>query len=226
MKEGINRVRARNSKIASELKKHHYPTAVHALPPNIKARLDQMFSWRVSPETALKTLSNEFPDIKFPSIPAVYNYRKKYFRPTLTRALTKIAEKEVKIDLKKQKIEDSLADRYVVMATVLLPALEAGALAALDQAKQIKLPLRVVVEWIMAYKEVAKELREFASRNDMRLFVKETQVVGAVSGDEEEDRKEGADELFRKILSKKGFQLGIVTRTVVGVQQGGIQKVS
>lgn len=221
MEEPINRIRAKNFRVASDLKRHGYKTAVHALPPEVKSKLDQMLSWRASADTVLKTLCSEYPKVHLPSEKTIRNYRDRYFKPTLTKSLTKIANKEVQIDLKKQKIEDALVNRYVVMATVLLPALEAGALAALDQARQINLPIKAALDWVIAYKDVAKELREFAQAHNMQPFEEEEVATGIKT---EEERKEGINELVDRILKKKGFQIALLARRRKnGVQQENAQ---
>lgn len=220
MEEPINRIRAKNFRAASDLKRRGYKTAVHALPSKVRARLDQMLSWRVSAETALKALCSEYPKVRLPSEKTVRNYRDKYFKPTLTKALTKITNKEIQMDFKKQRIEGALADSYLIMATVLLPALESGALAALDQARQINLPIKAALDWVIAYKDVMKELREFARGNDMRLFVEEETAVGVQS----DERNEDTHELFERILKKRGFQLALLARRrKVEIQQGNTQ---
>ena len=197
MEEPINRIRAKNFRAASDLKRRGYKTAVHALPSKVRARLDQMLSWRVSAETALKALCSEYPKVRLPS-----------------------ENKEIQMDFKKQRIEGALADSYLIMATVLLPALESGALAALDQARQINLPIKAALDWVIAYKDVMKELREFARGNDMRLFVEEETAVGVQS----DERNEDTHELFERILKKRGFQLALLARRrKVEIQQGNTQ---
>ena len=77
-----------------------YETGVHALPGEVKDKLDSYLRSKYSPARILSQLSQEFPKVSLPSRSALYNYRKRYFEQSIVSA-TPVAKIEEVFDADK-----------------------------------------------------------------------------------------------------------------------------
>src|SRR3989344_6361825 len=87
----LSDIRRQNLQKATLVRQSEFKSSIHALPPKIKARIDQYLSLRYSPYEVLAKVCQEFPRAELPSPKAVENYRNKYHTKALTtyRALRK-----------------------------------------------------------------------------------------------------------------------------------------
>lgn len=204
---GINRVRTSNLKKATDIRKAGYKSTIHALPPDVKSKLDQLLTWRLSPQKVLVQLSAEFPNVKFPSPKAVENYRNRYHKITLTKKTTLIAEKEITMDIKKNQIEKAVADQMLTIATDIYPKMVKRVADALEKENQIGLPLKALNDASSALMEMTKVMLEFTRKNDLKLFVKEETTVEA---EQTQTNKEDVYDKLARIFSEKVRRLHIM----------------
>ena len=167
MISSIQDIRKENLVKATEVRRLGYKSSIHALPPEVRTRLDEMLSQRLSPAIVLKALCDQFPTIKFPSAKAIENYRSKYHKQTLTRTRA-MRKNEVALYLKKQEIEKVLTQTSEVMIRKILPKLIQRLEKALEKEKQIGIPLRTTDNALRSVVTVISALSGVVSKNDLR----------------------------------------------------------
>lgn len=120
----------------SAISKAGYKTGIHALPNDVKTRLDEMLLLRYSPEKALSILEKEYPDINLPSKSAVYSYKSKYLTESLTkvRQVSQLAEK---LDIEKMNISSLLISHLRRFIAIDLNVLQDRWYRSLDEEKQL-----------------------------------------------------------------------------------------
>mgnify|MGYP001595142211 CR=1 FL=1 len=209
---GINKVRTSNLKKATDIRKSGYKSTIHALPSDVRTKLDQLLTWRMSPQKVLAQLCTEFPDVKFPSPKTVENYRNRYHKLTLTKKTTLIAEKEITMDFKKNQIEKSVADQMLKIATEIYPQMVNRVSNALEKEKQIGLPIKAVNEASSALMDVTKLLLDFTGKNNLKLFVQQETTVQAAQS---EANKEDVYTKLARILNRRGHITSFADRNMV-----------
>lgn len=90
----------RDSIKGASIRKAGFLTGIHALPPKVKNRLDELLLCRYSPEQTLSKLEQDFPDVKLPSRSAVYSYKDKYL-PTSLSKVRQVAHIAEELDIEK-----------------------------------------------------------------------------------------------------------------------------
>ena len=115
MDDAINKVRAANFRKASELKKLGFASAVHALPPHVKSELDRLLITGTSIRETLKIVSNQFPEVKFPSINALNNYKNKHLGIEMTKGIhdNAVALNQVETELLIKNLKSSIGKFYM-----------------------------------------------------------------------------------------------------------------
>ena len=83
----------------SSIRKAGFLTGIHALPPEIKNKLDELLLRRYAPERALSILEREYPDANLPSKSAVYTYKSKSLPASMTNS------RQVSLNVEKLDIE-------------------------------------------------------------------------------------------------------------------------
>ncbi len=99
-----------------------YETGIHALPTEIKDKLDSYLRSKYSPARILAQLSKEFPDFSLPSRSALYNYRKRYFEKSVVSA-TSVAKFEEAFDADKINLKSLVVSHVKRFVAVDLPEL-------------------------------------------------------------------------------------------------------
>lgn len=100
---GTNRKIILNSNKGNSIKKAGFLTGIHALPPHIKSRLDELLLCRYSPERALSELESEYPNTNLPSKSAVYSYKTKYL-PTSLTGVRQVSQAVEQLDIEKMDL--------------------------------------------------------------------------------------------------------------------------
>jgi hypothetical protein len=90
----------RQSFKGASIRKAGFLTGIHALPPKVKNRLDELLLCRYSPEQALSKLEQDFPEVKLPSRSAVYTYKGKYLPNSLSK-VRQVAQIAEELDIEK-----------------------------------------------------------------------------------------------------------------------------
>lgn len=99
-----------------------YETGIHALPTEIKDKLDSYLRSKYSPARILAQLSKEFPNVSLPSRSALYNYRKRYFEKSVVSA-TPVAKSEELFDADKINLKSLVVSHVKRFVAVDLPEL-------------------------------------------------------------------------------------------------------
>lgn len=94
---------ARHAAKGASIRKAGFLSGVHALPPEIKTKLDQYLLCRHAPEKALAYLQQEFPAANLPSKSAVYTYKSKYLPPSMTNS-RQVSLNVEKLDIEKMNV--------------------------------------------------------------------------------------------------------------------------
>lgn len=90
----------RQSIKGASIRKAGFLTGIHALPPKVKNRLDELLLCRYSPEQVLSKLEQDFPEVKLPSRSAVYSYKDKYLPNSLSK-VRQVAQIAEELDIEK-----------------------------------------------------------------------------------------------------------------------------
>lgn len=99
-----------------------FETGIHALPGEVKVKLDFYLRSRYSPARILAQLSPEFPNVSLPSRSALYNYRKRYFEQSIVSA-TPVAKVEELFDADKINLKSLVVNHVKRFVAVDLPEL-------------------------------------------------------------------------------------------------------
>ena len=99
-----------------------YEIGIHALPTEIKDKLDSYLRSKYSPARILAHLSKEFPNVSLPSRSALYNYRKRYFEKSVVSA-TPVAKIEEVFDADKINLKSLVVIHVKRFVAVDLPEL-------------------------------------------------------------------------------------------------------
>lgn len=209
----LHQLRRLNLQKATKIRQMGYKSSIHALPPDVKAKLDEFLSWKVSPKKALAELCSLYPKIDLPSPKAVEHYRNKHHKATLSKKITLIANKEIEMDLRKNKLEKELLRQIEIITFEILPKLTKRVKMALDKEDQVGLPLKIVDNSIWPLVSMIKMLSDFLNKNDIRLFIqpkpeaRSTQENSVDQSDTDPVVLESAYAKLRDILAKKGLTI-------------------
>lgn len=176
MTTSLQDTRKGNLAKATEIRRLGYKSSIHALPSEVKTRLDELLSQRLSPAVVLNALCEQFPNIKFPSAKAIENYRSKYHKQTLTRTRA-MRKNEMALDIKKQEIETVLTQTSEVMIRKILPKLIHRLENALEKEKQIGIPLRMTDNALKSVVTVISALSGVVNKNDLRTIATSPQIT-------------------------------------------------
>lgn len=170
-------IRKENLQKGTQVRQNGFKSSIHALPPKVKLRLDELLSYRLSPVNVLKSLCEEFPRVKLPSAKAVENYRNKYHIQTLTRERA-FRKNETQHDMAKQEIESLVIHQTVDFCKRILPKLMKRIDLALEMEEKAQIPLRVTDQTVGTVLNVIKVMTEIVSRNDLTVVaVQKNQTV-------------------------------------------------
>ena len=93
----------RNSVKGAAIKKAGFLTGIHALPAEIKNKLDELLLRRYAPERALAILEREYPNANLPSKSAVYTYKAKYLPASMSNS-RHVSLNVEKLDVEKMNV--------------------------------------------------------------------------------------------------------------------------
>lgn len=112
MIQTLQDIRRQNLKKATQVRQDGHKTSIHALPPKIKERLDQLLTHRLSAINVLRSINNEFPGIELPSPKAVESYRTKYHTQALTRQRA-LRNNQLYTDFQKLQVKSFILENAV-----------------------------------------------------------------------------------------------------------------
>lgn len=211
MQEGINKIRAANFRKANDLKKLGFASAVHALPPQVKSELDRLLLTGTSIRETLRIVSNQYPEVKLPSINAVNNYKNKHLGIEMTTdthdnaLILNRTDTEVLVDTLKKGI----GEFYVHLANTILPKLAEGLNEGLEKEKMVKMPMKINSDRAIAIANLVREMNNFVRGNGISVLAYESKTTTVVSQEETEvtASKEDVYDKLARILMKRGFTL-------------------
>ena len=211
MKEGINKIRAANFRKANDLKKLGFASAVHALTSQVKNELDRLLITGTSVRETLRIVSNQYPDVKLPSVNAVNNYKNKYLGKEMTTTthdnalILNRTEAEVLVDTLKKGI----GEFYVQLAKTILPKLVEGLNEGLEKEKMVKMPMKINSDRAIAIANLVKEMNNFVRGNGINVLAFESETASIATQEEASDTipKEDVYDKLARILINEGFTM-------------------
>jgi len=201
--------RVANLQKATQLKRDGFKSSIHALPQEVRIKLDELLTHKLSPVKTLAALCEQYPKIEFPSAKAVENYRNKYHKASLTKRITLVAKQEVALDLLRSTLQKASLVQMEYLSSKLLPKLVRRLDKALEQEEKIGLPLKMVNDSVIPVLSVIKLLNDYLGRNNLHLLVEEKLSISQEQKPEEEiayDRKK-VEAKLEAILAKRGLTL-------------------
>lgn len=220
MREGINKVRAANFRKASDLKKQGYASAVHALPPNVKSELDRLLLTGTSVRETLRAVSNQFPEIKFPSVNALNNYKNKHLGTQMSKDThdNLIALNQTETEMLVDKLKKSIGQFYVQLADTILPKLVQGLEEGLEKEKMVKMPMKMNTERTMAIASLVREMNNFTRGNGINILAVENKTTVTGQSSQEDGKTVAMEDVYDKlarILTRRGLTITHVQKSVV-----------
>lgn len=203
--------RVANLKKATELKRNGFKSSIHALPQEVRTKLDELLTYKISPKKALSSLCEQYPDIKFPSYKAVENYRNKYHKVSLTKRITLVAKQEVELDFLRSEMQNSSLKQMEYLSTKLLPKLVKRLDKALEQEEKIGISLKIVNDSVMPVLSVIKVINDFIGRNNLHLLVEEKTKItdNPIAFDDAPRDTRPIEVKLAEILAKRGSDLSV-----------------
>lgn len=194
---------------ATQLKRDGFKSSIHALPQEVRTKLDELLTHKLSPTKALAALCEQYPTVELPSYKAVENYRNKYHKASLTKRIALVAKQEVELDLLRSDLQKASLEQMEYLSTKLLPKLVKRLDKALEQEEKIGMPLKIVNDSAMPILSVIKVINDFIGRNNLHLLVEEkTKITGesVVFDDTPHDSRQ-LEVKLAGILAKQGLTL-------------------
>lgn len=216
MKEGRNKVRAKNFKKGSELRKRGFKTAIHALPAKVRAEIDQSLISGISPDATLKNLSIKYPKIKFPSRIAVNNYRKKYLK--IDASHIPVTEERQEYNQEKLRIEKHMGETISKLVTVIIPKMVDVLDKSVDREVKTSLPFPTNDKRLDIITRAMKEFNVWADRNGIKLYQSET-TTEILEGDDEEGKEVNWDDVLAETINRSRTQIKVRTTRKVAIAQ-------
>lgn len=200
--------RVANLQKATQLKRDGFKSSIHALPQEVRTKLDELLTHKLSPVKALAALCELYPKIEFPSAKAVENYRNKYHKASLTKRIALVSKKEVEIDLLRSELQKASAMQMEYLIAKLLPRLTKRLNKALEQEEKIGLPLKMVNDSVAPVISVMRLVNDYLNKNNLHLLVEERasvtheqKLVNETPYDRERVQEKLADILVRHGIS-------------------------
>lgn len=196
--------KARYASKGSSITHAGYETGVHALPNEVKDKLDSHLRSKYSPARILAQLSQEFPKVSLPSRSALYNYRKRYFEQSIVSA-TPIAKIEEAFDADKINLKSLVVNQVKRFVAVDLPELRERWYRAMDQDQGQTQLSRETREAARLYIEAVKVSMDVMPKLNIKVELKED-VVQSETEDSTQPKESAYDKLAR-ILMKRGYRI-------------------
>jgi hypothetical protein len=190
-----------------------FKSGVDALPPEVKDEIDKLFGLKYPPKEILRQTAQKYPGVSLPSKSALYNYRNKYFEPSLVKSNGVTKEQEV-FDTEKIKVKSLILTTIKQFIATDLPKLRelwsqdpANARLARTYMEGVKLTLDGIGKFNIQY-----QLKE------------ETEMTFGemVDSAEQELGKEGLDEQLARIFTDRKSKLLIRASKKVSVAKTGM----
>lgn len=194
---------------ATQLKRDGFKSSIHALPQEVRTKLDELLTHKLSPAKALAALCEQYPKTELPSPKAVENYRNKYHKASLTKRITLVAKQEVELDLLRSELQKASIEQMEYLSAKLLPKLVKRLDKALEQEEKIGMPLKIVNDSVIPILSVIKVINDFIGRNNLHLLVEEkTKITDKpVPFDDTHHDSRPLKVKLAEILAKNGFTL-------------------
>ncbi len=198
-----------NLQKGTQVRQKGFKSSIHALPSEVKLKLDELLAQRISPINALRSLCDEFPNVDLPSAKAVENYRNKYHTQALVKQRA-LRVGEMKNDMTKQELEREILNNCYYLMTKVMPQLRKRIELALElEGKSGGLPLKMTNEAVATLTRVLNVTQEIVSKNELWIatssknhFLKEN-VAQAELDNEDAKSSEQIDKILSKILEQK-----------------------
>jgi hypothetical protein len=177
-----------------------YETGIHALPQEIKEKLDSYLKRRYSPAKILTQLSQQFPKVSLPSKSALYNYRKRYFEQSLVSA-TPVAKIEEVFDADKINLKSLVVNHVKRFVAVDLLELRERWYQAMEQDQGKTQLSKESREAAKLYIEAVKVSMDIMPKLNITLELIEDKPV-----EDKEAEQTGTNDLYEKlarIINKK-----------------------
>lgn len=123
------------------IRKAGFLTGIHALPPEIKNKLDELLLRRYAPERALSILSKEYPDTNLPSKSAVYGYKSRYLPASMTN-LRHVSQNVEKLDVEKLNVTSLFLSHLKRFIAIDLNVLQDRWYKSLDKEQEVGIVLK------------------------------------------------------------------------------------
>ncbi len=201
--------RVANLQKATQLKRDGFKSSIHALPQEVRTKLDELLTHKLSPVKALAALCEQYPAVELPSYKAVENYRNKYHKASLTKRIALVVKQEVELDLLRSDLQKASLEQMEYLSTKLLPKLVKRLDKALEQEEKIGMPLKIVNDSVTPVLSVMKVINDFIGRNNLHLLVEEkTKIIEeSVSFDDTPHDFRPPEVRLAEILAKNGLTL-------------------
>lgn len=190
-----------------------FKSGVDALPPEVKEEIDKLLGLKYPPKEILRQTAQKFPGVSLPSKSALYNYRNRYFEPSLVKSNGVTKEQEA-FDTEKIKVKSLILTTIKQFIATDLPTLRelwsrdpANARLARTYMEGVKLTLDGIGKFNIQY-----QLKE------------ETEMTFGemVDSAEQELGKEGLDEQLARIFTDRKSKLLIRASKKVSVAKTGM----
>lgn len=203
--------RVANLQKATQLKRDGFKSSIHALPQEVRTKLDELLTHKLSPVKALAALCDQYPKVELPSPKAVENYRNKYHKASLTKRITLVAKQEVELDLLRSELQKTSLEQMEYLSAKLLPKLVKRLDKALDQEEKIGMPLKIVNDSVLPVLSVIKVINDFIGRNNLHLLVEEKTKITEepVRFDDTPHDPRALEVKLSEILAKNGSNLSL-----------------
>lgn len=198
----------RQSSKGAAIRKAGFLTGIHALPPQIKNRLDELLLHRYSPEKALSILEREYPGTNLPSKSAVYAYKSKYLPNSLTKVgqLSQIAES---LDIEKMNTASLFLSHLKRFIAIDLNVLQDRWYKSLEEEQQLSKNQRITNELGKMYIEGIKMGMDMLTKLNVNLDVNLTLVKPEVQAeDTRTDLEKQAEGVLYSKYCYERLQLG------------------
>lgn len=231
MKQGINRVRAKNFKIASNLKKYGYNNAIDMLPQEAIDEINNLMSKKMPINEVMSGVSSKFPNLKFPSRETFRKYRYKHYPLDFveTRKKTRqfMRENASIIDDLSNRLKLSAGQQLLHLVENTIPKMVKTLDVSLDMEEKLKVPVRMNNERARAVSDLLNVSLQWMYKGGVNIFHKDIltlQPGGTIASEEggdsenEPERRDPFHEVA-EILARRGTQITIERERHLSITQ-------
>lgn len=175
-----------------------YQTSIHALPTDIREKIDLLFDNGLSVPDVMKRLEKRYPEIHIPSRTAFYNYKKKYANKSTSDGV---------VDIKDLPVKSVLLEHLKRFVAFDLPTLRDNYYKSIKDSK-----LGSQKQTARLYLDGIKLALEMTNRLNINYSDCELDNERRTDDFEAEFNKKTTEEQMRSIVSKYGKELIIASK--------------